>query len=271
MHDYHVHTHYCRHATGSLEEYARAAVRGGLTEICFTPHIPLPVYRPGAFGGKLRMDPPEFPRFLEELETAKARVPGLTILAGVEADYVEGTEEYLERFLAEYPLDFVLMSVHFVRDWPEPRWVFDLSGDERPLARIYDDYLHALRSGIDTGLFDCVAHLDLIKQPGFPLSDSHAEEIDDIIRRCRARGMSAEVNMSGARKSIGEPYPSWSIVQRISELGLALVPGSDAHEPGQVGNGLEALAGLPLVRYRGRRILQQLTRRPERRRGMIGE
>jgi histidinol-phosphatase (PHP family) len=256
MHDYHVHCHFCRHATGSIEEYTRAALARGLGEICFTPHVPLPDYRPGFYGDRLRMDLDEFPRYLEELEEARRLVPGITILCGVEADYVEGTEEYLERFLASYPFDLVLMSVHFVRAWPGNQWVFDLSADPRPLGRIYDDYLEAVRAGVETGLFDCVAHLDLIKQEGHPLMETHRPEIEGLVRLCRDRGMSAEVNMSGARKAIGEPYPSWPIVRLMVEEGVPLVPGSDAHEPSQVAAGLEALEGTTLVRYRGRRILE---------------
>ncbi len=254
MHDYHVHTHYCRHATGSLEEYARAARGRGLSEICFTPHIPFPVFRPDAWGGKLRMDLAEFPRYLEELERVRAQFPDLTILAGVEADYVEGTEEYLEDFLSRWPLDFVLMSIHFVRRWEEPWWVFDLPTD-RTLERAYDDYLDAMESGIRSGLFDCVAHMDLIKQAGAPLLRSHAARVDQVITLCRDRGMSAEVNVSGMRKAVGESYPSEEIVQRMVDLGLPIVPGADAHEPGQVGQGLQALERLPLVRYRRRRMV----------------
>ena len=254
MHDYHVHCHFCRHATGSLVEYARAAHRRGLGEICFTPHVPFPVYKHGFWGGRLRMNLDEFPRYLEELEQARRAVPGITIRSGVEADYVEGTEEYLERFLASFPLDFVLMSVHFVRQWPGDQWVFDLSADKRPIERIYDDYLGAVRAGIHTGLFDCVAHLDLIKQEGHPLMDTHRAEIEQLVGMCRDRGMSAEVNVSGSRKAIGEPYPSWPIVRLMIEEGLPLVPASDAHDPAHVGFGLEALAGTKLVHYRGRRI-----------------
>jgi histidinol-phosphatase (PHP family) len=259
MHDYHIHCHFCRHASGSLEEYARAALKQGLSEICFTPHVPFPVYRPGFYGGSLRMDLEEFPRYLEELERARRAVPGLRILSGIEADYVEGTEEFLEEFLASNPFDLVLMSVHFVRAWPGNQWVFDLSADGRPLERIYDDYLHAVRAGIETGLFDCVAHFDLIKQPGHPLIDTHRTEIQQIVRLCRDRGMSAEVNVSGSRKPIGEPYPAWPIVRLMVEEGLPLVPGSDAHEPSHVAAGLEALQGTQLVRYRGRRIVEHGT------------
>lgn len=260
MHDYHVHTHYCRHAVGRLEEYAAAAVKRGLSEICFTPHIPLPVFRPGAWGGRLRMDLPEFPRYLEELERVRAQFPEITVLAGVEADYVGGTEEYLQDFLSRWPLDFVLMSVHFVQKWPDPWWVFELPPD-LPVERIYDDYLEALESGIRTGLFDCVAHFDLIKQPGAPLLASHRARVDRVISLCRDRGMSAEVNVSGIRKAVGEPYPSWEIVQRMVDLGLPLVPGADAHEPGLVGQGLETLDGAELVRYRARRMQAPASRR----------
>jgi histidinol-phosphatase (PHP family) len=256
MHDYHVHCHFCRHATGAIEEYARAGLARGLSEICLTPHVPLPDFRPGFFGNRLRMDPDEFPRYLEELEEARRRVPGITIMSGVEADYVEGTEEYLERFLGSHSFDLVLMSVHFVRAWPDNQWVFDLSADPRPIGRIYDDYLEAVRAGIETGLFDCVAHLDLIKQKGHPLMDTHRAEIEQIVRLCRDRGMSAEINLSGSRKAIGEPYPSWPIVRLMVEEGLPLVPGSDAHDPSRVADGLEALEGTKLVRYRGRRILE---------------
>ena len=71
--------------------------------------------------------------------------------------------------------------------------------------------------------------------------------------------MSAEVNVSGSRKAIGEPYPSWPIVRLMVEEGLPLVPGSDAHDPSHVAAGLEALEGTRLVRYRRRRILAPRT------------
>jgi len=254
MHDYHVHTHYCRHAVGRLEEYALVAVQRGLSEICFTPHVPMPVFRPGAFGGRLRMDPPEFPRYLDEVERVRGMFPGLTILAGVEADYVQGTEEYLQAFLDRWPLDLVLMSVHFVRKWPDPWWVFELPPDRGPVENIYDDYLEALEAGAQTGLFDGVAHFDLVKQPGSPLMATHGTRVQQVITTCRDKGMSAEVNVSGIRKSVAEPFPAWEIVRLMLDLGLPLVPGADAHEPSLVGHGLEKLEGTPLVRYRARRM-----------------
>ncbi len=256
MHDYHMHCHFCRHATGGIEEYVTAAADRGLEEICFTPHIPLPGFRPGFFNDRLRMAEDEFPRYLEELERARARSRGITILSGIEADYIEGTEEYLERFLDAHRFDFVLMSVHFIARWPDSQWVFGFGQDPRPLASIYDDYLAAVRAGIATGLFDCVAHLDLIKQDGKPLLASHRAQVEDILAACRDRGMSMEINTSGLRKDVRESYPAGDIVRVARDMGVPLTPGSDAHAPLQAGVGLETLQGFDLVRYRGRRMLR---------------
>ena len=68
--------------------------------------------------------------------------------------------------------------------------------------------------------------------------------------------MSAEVNTSGIRKGIAESYPADGIVSLMRDMGLPLTPGSDAHAPSQLAFGFEKLRGVPLVRYRRRRIVE---------------
>jgi histidinol-phosphatase (PHP family) len=261
MRDYHMHSHWCRHASGRLEEYARSAVALGIDEICFTPHIPLPGFRPGFFHDRIRMDLEEFDGYEEELARTRARFPGLSILSGVEADHVEGMERFLEGFLSAHSFDLVLMSVHFVGCWPEDTWVFHLPR-ERSLERIYAEYFRAMRQGIATGLFDCIAHLDLIKQPGAPVLATNRGEVEGILSLCRERGMSIEINTSGTRKQIAETYPCPDIVRMALEREVSLVLGSDAHSPAQIAVGFDGLLedfGLGLeprvVRYSAREAL----------------
>lgn len=40
--DLHVHTHYCGHAEGTMEESVQAAIRSGLAEVGFAGHFPYP-------------------------------------------------------------------------------------------------------------------------------------------------------------------------------------------------------------------------------------
>jgi len=83
-----------------------------------------------------------------------------------DTDFYDGFEKTVEEFASRYPLDLVLMSVHSLLDWPGENWVFDFVFPGKPLVAIYHEYFQALKRGIRTGLFNAVAPLDLIRQPG---------------------------------------------------------------------------------------------------------
>ncbi len=261
MRDYHMHSHFCRHAVGGLAEYARSAHTRGIREICFTPHIPLPGFRPGLMNDRLRMDEGEFDLYLDELLKTRTAFPDMTILSGVEADYLPSMEGWMSRFLSSHSFDFVLMSIHYVSRWTEDEWVFGFD-PARNLAAVYADYFSEMEDGIATGMFDCVAHFDLIKQPGRPVLATNRDDVEEALAQCAAQGMSVEINTSGMRKEIAEPYPCDQIVQLMIDREIPVVTGSDAHAPSQVGLGFNALAarygdGLAchLVSYRGRRMI----------------
>ncbi len=260
MNDYHMHSHFCRHAVGGLAEYARAACAKGIPEICFTPHIPLPGFRPGFYGDRLRMDEREFDGYLDELEKTRAAFPDLIILSGVEADYIASMGTYIERFLSKHAFDFVLMSVHFISGWRNDEWTFDFH-NSRTIPSAYRDYFQEMLAGIRTGLFDCVAHLDLIKQPGAPALSTNRGDVEGVLEACRASGMSVEINTSGTRKEIQETYPCNEIIKLMIEREVPIVTGSDAHAPSQVGMYFDQLhaehgerLAERLVRYRGRKM-----------------
>jgi len=261
MFDYHLHTPFCRHAAGRMEQYVGEALGRGLQEICFTPHIPLPGFPRGPEG--LRMEPADAERYFREVERLRARYPQLSILCGVEADFYDGFEKTVEEFLGRYPLDLVLLSVHFVRDWPGENWVFGFDFPGRPLAAIYHDYFEALKRGIASGLYDAVAHLDLIRQPGHPVLPSNAEDVEEVLALAARAGMSLEINTSGMRRSWRLPYPLPDILPLAAARGLSVITGSDAHEPHLVGYGfaevdqwIAACPGLRRVRYRDRRPIR---------------
>lgn len=255
MFDYHIHTRLCRHATGSMEEYVEAAVKRGLNEICFTPHSPMP----GLYGTNLRMDLEEFDIYLNDIERVKKQFKEINILTGIEADYYAGYEDFLAGFLSGYPFDLVHMSIHFIRHWPEGQWVFNLD-PARPLHEIYRDYFNALEEGIKTGLFDSVAHFDLIKQPGHPVLKSNIKDVEKIIDLCCRNGLSIEINTGGLRKEIGEIFPSTDIIGLMISRGVSMTLGSDAHTPSQVAFRFEETAEwlkkypeAKMVRYKKRK------------------
>jgi histidinol-phosphatase (PHP family) len=229
--DYHLHTRFCKHASGSLDAYVRAAEGRGLTEICFADHIPLP----GNLDREHRMESDEMEAYLTEIEACRKKFPGMKILAGIEADYIAGLEPYLEKILARYPFDLVIMSVHFIHEWPRGQWVFDYRFPDKSLTQVYHEYFSAQIRGIKTGLFDIVGHLDLIKRPGHSPFNSNIRDIEDVLAAVQDMRMSIEINTSGIRKPIAETYPSPDIIGLVARNRIPVTPGSDAHLPEQVG------------------------------------
>ena len=229
--DYHIHTKLCKHATDEMEDYVRQAIRLGLKEIAFTDHIPLP----NCFDLAHRMAENELDGYINRTRQLQKQYPQITIRTGIEADFYDGFEEYLREILQRSQFDLTIMSVHFIHGWPKNNWAFSYHFPDKDLKEIYSDYLQALIRGIKTGLFDVVGHLDLIKSPGNPVWELNREELEQVLRLAKEHGMAIELNTSGLRREINEVYPDLSLLRQISELGLPVTLGSDAHSPADVG------------------------------------
>lgn len=257
MRDYHVHTPFCRHAHGEMSDYIESAIEKGIVEICFTDHIPLP----NGFDSAHRMAIEDMNSYLEEIMRLRDMYSEISILVGIEADYIEGYERYLEEFFSRYPFDLVIMAIHFIKGWPRNSWVFSYSYNDETLPKKYHQYFDAMSKGINTGLFDVVGHLDLIKRPHLQVLESNADDIEKVLDCVHKQDMSVEINTSGLRKSIGETYPGFDIIEKISARGIPMIIGSDSHTPHQIGakfydvlKQVSKFKGFKLARYNQRKV-----------------
>ncbi|MCP4151456.1 MAG: histidinol-phosphatase HisJ [bacterium] len=231
MRDYHVHTYLCKHAYHEMEEYVEAALERGITEMCFTDHIPLP----GGFDPGHRMEPDQIELYLELVETCRRKYKEISIFTGIEADYIDGSEEYLEGFFKKYSFDMVIMAIHFIKKWPPDQWVFKFDFPGKTIKECYSDYFEAMNRGISTGFFDVVGHLDLIKQPDYPILETNRDDIEMIFDNVLKQNMAIEINTSGFRRAVAEPYPSLDIIELAVARGIPISMGSDAHLPDHMG------------------------------------
>lgn len=237
MQDYHVHTSLCKHASGEMEEYVQAAIANGVTEMCFTEHIPLP----GGFDIEHRMELSQLETYFDQIMTLNRKYRQIHILTGIEADYIEGYEEYLESFLGHFKFDLVIMSVHFIPQWEQGQWVFDFEYSVDDIQKKYRDYFKTVVKGIQTGLFDILGHMDIVKRPGLqPMRFNHREVLR-VLEVLKEQNMSLELNTSGLRKSVEETYPSMSIINQAVKMEIPIVFGSDAHKPEDVAYGFDEI------------------------------
>jgi histidinol-phosphatase (PHP family) len=238
--DYHLHTYLCRHARGTPLEYRDAARDRGIPEICFTDHCPTP----DGYDPLHRMSMDRFPEY-RRMVLDLVGDEGPSVLFGIEADYYRGCEEFLRAWLPAQDFDFVLGSVHFIDDWgfdnPDDRHVWD-SIDVRDTWRAYFKLIEKLAR---SGMFDAVSHLDLPKKFGYrPPDRDLAEMAAPALDRIAEAGMGMEINASGIRKPVGEIYPSPVLLGMARERGIPICFGSDAHFPGEVGEGFEEALAL---------------------------
>lgn len=253
--DYHMHTPRCNHATGSVADYADAAIAVGLKEIGMSDHSPMP----GGFDKAWRMERSELKNYISEVEQARDEYSDrLSFKIGLEADFHPGTEQYVEEMIASYAWDYVIGSVHFISDWgfdnPDELQIWDTW----KIEEAYCAYFDLVRASAETGLFDIIGHPDLIKKFGHRAaagSESVQRAEEAMLQAVKKSGAALEISSAGLRKPIGEIYPHRRIIERAAELEIPFAYGSDAHAPNEVGHGmddcLELLASAGITQIAG--------------------
>jgi histidinol-phosphatase (PHP family) len=239
--DYHVHTFRCGHAGGSSREFIRRALDLGLSEIAFTDHIPLYFLAPENRDPKLAMREDQFDGYLEEVRALRDEFAGrIPVRLGLEADYAEGHEDELSRWLSRADWDVVLGSVH----WVAGGWIDDPGTSPARFERegtevLYDEYYRLLAKAAATGFFDVLTHFDLPKKHGHrpPVPRTDAEE--RALAAAGAAGCALEISSAGLRKKVGEAYPEQRLLSRAVALGIPVTFASDAHAPAEVGWGYD--------------------------------
>ena len=229
----HSHTPLCKHAVGEPADYAAVAHQRGLRGLIVTCHNPMP----SGFSARVRMREDQFDQYVDLVARARQEWSGrIDVRLGLEADYFEGHESYLEKQLASADFHFVLGSVHpQIDEFRNKYW-------DGELIEVQRTYFRLLAQSAETGLFDSIAHPDLIKN--FTAESWDPDAIMDDIRRSLDRiaraGVAMELNTSGVNKTISEmnPFPAMLVEMRSRDIPVTI--GSDAHQPERVADGYEA-------------------------------
>ncbi|HAG07110.1 MAG TPA: histidinol-phosphatase, partial [Peptococcaceae bacterium] len=205
--DYHVHTYRCGHAEGDPSAYLAVARARGLREIGFADHIPLYFLPRTARDPSLAMAEEELPRYVSEIKALQTAYPGIAVRLGIEADYVPGYEKELACILGTYRFDYVIGSIHYLDGWgfdnPE-----QLAGYEgRDPDELYRAYFTLLGEAAASGLFDIIAHPDLIKKFGCRPATDPAPLYETAAAVFARAGVCVEVNTAGPRGPPPGNYP----------------------------------------------------------------
>lgn len=242
--DYHMHTTRCGHAEGSMAEYVEQALQVGLQEIGFSDHIPMYWLPEQERDPGIAMPMAELEAYVQDVLDLRRRYPEIPIRLGIEADFIPGQEEELQRILAPYPWDYVIGSVHFIGDWG-----FDNPAEVNRFAdwdidELYGKFFTLELLAAESGLFDIMAHIDLIKKFGHRPSKDLGALYERVAQTIAQAGVAIELSTAGVRKPVAEHYPAPALLQACHAAGVPLVLSSDAHRPSEVGWGFATAAAI---------------------------
>ena len=232
--DYHIHTARCGHARGEMAAYVERAIAAGLPEMGFSDHIFLYWLESDHRDPELAMTEDQFEAYVEDVLRLRHAYPEITIRLAVEADFIPDHEATLKDILDRYPWDYVLGSVHFIGAWGMDDSRYVEGYDAWDIDDLYEHYFELVPRAAESGHFDTMAHLDLVKKFGHRARKELADLYERVARRLAASGVAIEVNTAGLYKPVGELYPHLDLLTACRKAGVPATLGSDAHAPEEV-------------------------------------
>lgn len=217
----------------NVERYLEAAKRAGVEELGCSEHVyrfkeALAIWRHPFWEEQARDD---LGAYCEFVRTTRLRL-------GLEVDFVPGAEDRTASLLDGLDLDYVVGSVHFVGDRAVDHDGYDIWVCEGDPDAVWRRYFEVLAGAARSGIFDILAHPDLVKMWGHarprPVRDPRFY-YEPAVEAVADSGVAVEVSTAGLRKPVGEIYPSPEFAAMCVEAGASFALSSDAHLPGDVG------------------------------------
>ena len=225
--DLHNHTTLCNHAEGTVDAYVQEAIKQGIDVYGFSDHAPMD------FDPKYRMDFKQMAEYKTWIMNAKSKYADkIDVLFGYEVDYLPG---HMDARILDADVDYLIGSVHFINEWGFDNPEFIGQYEHEDIDMIWQKYFALIEKMAQSGFFDIVGHIDLIKVFKFMPKQDIVEIAMPALRAIKEANMVLEINVAGYRKPCAEPYPSPSLLKAAFELGIPITFGSDAHKPEQVG------------------------------------
>jgi len=223
--DLHNHTKLCNHAEGEMDEYILQAIKKGIKYFGFSDHAPMD------FDKKYRMSFEQMRQYEDDVKSLNNSYHDIDILLGYEVDFLPN---HMDKRVLKADVDYLIGSIHFLNGWGFDNPEFIGEYKNKDIDKIWQDYFDAVKEMAQSGLFDIVGHIDLIKVFNFLPKKEIKLIAKDAIKAIKKADLTVEINTAGYKKPVGELYPSLDILELISEYDIPITFGSDAHKPEEI-------------------------------------
>lgn len=222
--NYHTHTFFCRHATGTPEEYVKVAIDGNIKYMGFSDHIPL-VFEDGYEHNHRVYYENVYQYFAQTKALAEKYKDVIDIKVGFEMEYYADEFDKMYSCAKEYGAEYLICGEHFYcpENTPEGVYVALPTKDNKVLEK----YTTAIVNAMKTGVFTYIAHPDIVNFQG----DQKLLE-KCFLKICKASkkyNTPLELNFLGIRRQ--RFYPNELLWYIAGKEQCPVTFGFDAHEP----------------------------------------
>jgi len=225
--DYHIHSRFSD-GKSAPEDYIGHAVDAGLKEIGFADHLTL--FRDDATDWS--MNAPRVAPYLKHISTLARNTSSIKVRKSLEVDYFPGKENEINSFLNGLKLDYVIGSVHYLGNE-----TVDLGREfytGKDINRVYEDYFDHVAAAAASGLFDIIAHCDLVTIYGYRPATDPEHLYRKLARSFKQHDVAFEINTNGRNRPVGDFYPDRKYLRIFREENVPVCVNSDAHIPTRV-------------------------------------
>ena len=245
---YHTHSTFCD-GKASMEDVCLKALELNMSALAFTSHAPVPFDNDFSLNFEQLMD------YRCEFDRLNALYgKQINLLIGVEADYIPGETVSFNEWRRILNLDFVVGSVHLVKNSQNnQKWFIDGAAENyvSGLKDIYQndiqiavgDYYNQVCEMIATQKPDIVGHIDKVKMNNldrfFQTTDLwYVDLLEKTLNVAKEFNSILEINSRGIyRSKYHECFPHTTCIQRCLDLGIPLTLASDTHHPDEFEQG----------------------------------
>jgi histidinol-phosphatase (PHP family) len=228
----------------NVERYLDAAREAGVAELGCSEHIyrfrqALELWRHPFWEEQARDDLGAYCEF----------VRATPLRLGLEVDFVPGSEDRAANLIDDCGLDYAIGSVHFIEGGAVDHQGWDVWEREGDPDAVWRRYFQTLAEAARSGLFDILAHPDLVKYWGPERAPDRDPRFyyETAVEAIAEAGVTVEVSTAGLRKPVRELYPAPALAEMCVDAGAAFALSSDAHVPGDIGRdydrAVEAMRG----------------------------
>ena len=239
--DFHTHTNFsfdgAPHSTP--DALCRRALEAGLSHIAITDHCDVNGEVEGIYS--LYDADAAWDAMLAAKEKYKGK---LNLVLGIELGNAHQYPGYAREVLARHPYEFVIGSLHNLRDVPDFCMLKFEKMTQPHIHRLFDRMLDETAEMLTFDGIDTLGHITYIHRyitlagQTFDFKP-YKEKIIDIYRTLVDKQIALELNVSTLWKGLGVSMPTMELLGWYKDVGGELITiGSDAHAPENIGKSI---------------------------------